>query len=177
MLQKFKKICRPTAILMMIGFSISFTSVLIGISSVDSVLSSINSMNSDSTPIYNVMENTGMTLALKIYLFSIADCLVTTNYWIITKHREMAIRKAFGWSNMQLAALVFKEMGTILLISMTVCSAMLTIINSCGLPYLSIHLSFSFIIGTIILLLLTLFIASIIPIRRILKIHPAEVIS
>lgn len=118
-----------------------------------------------------------MTLALEIYLFSIANCLVTTNYWIITKHREMAIRKAFGWSNMQLICLVLKEMGTILAISMAVCSVLLVIINSSDVPFLSIHLSSFFIAGTVLLLLLTLLVASIIPINRIMKIHPAEVIS
>lgn len=129
MLKRLKEICKPTTILMMIGFSISFTSVLSGISSVDSALSSISSMNSDNTPIYSVMGNTGMTLALEICLFSIANCLVATNYWIITKHREMAIRKAFGWSNRQLIGLVFKEIGTILILSMTISSALLAIIS------------------------------------------------
>lgn len=129
MLKRLKEICKPTTILMMIGFSISFTSVLSGISSVDSALSSISSMNSDNTPIYSVMGNTGMTLALEICLFSIANCIVATNYWIITKHREMAIRKAFGWSNRQLIGLVFKEIGTILILSMTISSALLAIIS------------------------------------------------
>ena len=177
MLKRLKEICKPTTILMMIGFSISFTSVLSGISSVDSVLSSISSMNSDNTPIYSVMENTGMTLALEICLFSIANCLVATNYWIITKHREMAIRKAFGWSNRQLIGLVFKEIGTILILSMAVSSVLLTIISNSDLPILSVQMSIFFIVGTILFLLLTLVVASIIPIRRIMKIHPAEVIS
>lgn len=177
MLFKIKEKCHPTVFLMMIGFSISFTSVLIGISSVDMVLTSLEMMDAESTPIYSVMENTGMTLALEIYLFSIANCLVITNYWIITKRREMAIRKAFGWTNKQLMGLVLKEIGSILVISMLVCTVLLFVVYNSDMPYISVHLSPFFIISTVVLLVFTLGVASLIPIIKIMKICPAEVIS
>ena len=99
MLQHLKRKCRPTTFLLVLGFAISLTSVLIGISSVNSILVSLSEMD-NKTPIYLTMQNTGLSLA--IYAFSIANCLVVTNYWIITQRYNMAIYKAFGWSDRQL---------------------------------------------------------------------------
>lgn len=79
-MDRIKKLCKPTTILMIVGFSISFASVLIGISSINSVMVSLSDMDTDSVPVYSVMENTGMSLALELYIFSIANCLVITNY-------------------------------------------------------------------------------------------------
>ena len=95
MFQKLKRKCRPTTILLAIGFSISIMSVLVGISAINDILTSLAEADQE-IPIFNTMQNTGISLALSIYLFSIANCLVVTNYWIITKRRDMAIRKAFS---------------------------------------------------------------------------------
>ena len=176
-MDRIKKLCKPTTILMIVGFSISFASVLIGISSINSVMVSLSDMDTDSVPVYSVMENTGMSLALELYIFSIANCLVITNYWVITKHREMAIRKAFGWSNQQLMFLVISEMNKTLCVSMLLSALLLTIIEIFGANLFSLHLTPFFILSLAAMLVLTLLIASIIPILRILKIKPAEVIA
>ena len=105
MFQKLKRKCRPTTILLAIGFSISIMSVLVGISAINDILTSLAEADQE-IPIFNTMQNTGISLALSIYLFSIVNCLVVTNYWIITKRRDMAIRKAFGWSNYNLICAV-----------------------------------------------------------------------
>lgn len=70
MLQHLKRKCRPTTFLLVLGFAISLTSVLIGISSVNSILVSLSEMDS-KTPIYLTMQNTGASLALAIYAFSL----------------------------------------------------------------------------------------------------------
>ena len=82
MFQKLKRKCRPTTILLAIGFSISIMSVLVGISAINDILTSLAEADQE-IPIFNTMQNTGISLALSIYLFSIVNCLVVTNYWII----------------------------------------------------------------------------------------------
>ena len=119
MFQKLKRKCRPTTILLAIGFSISIMSVLVGISAINDILTSLAEADQE-IPIFNAMQNTGISLALSIYLFSIANCLVVTNYWIITKRRDMAISKAFGWSNYNLICAVVSEMAEILLVSLCI---------------------------------------------------------
>lgn len=176
MLQNLKRKCRPTTLLLIIGFAISLTSVLIGISSVNSLISSLSEMDSE-TPIYLTMQNTGLSLALAIYIFSVANCLVVTNYWIITKRRDMAIQKSFGWSNRQLIYLIIFEMAGTLAISLIISAGLLVVLGNWNTAMFSIELTPFFMIGTCILLLFTLFISVLIPVIQILKIRPAEVIS
>lgn len=176
MFQKLKRKCRPTTILLMIGFAISIMSVLIGISTVSSILLSLSESSSDA-PILLTMQNTGLSLALSIYLFSIANCLVVTNYWIITKQRDMAIRKAFGWSNYQLIGLVVTEMAEILFISLCIGIVLIATFSYLTSGIISVTITPFFLFGTLTLLLITLVLSVIVPIIRILKIRPAEVIA
>lgn len=176
MLQNIKRKCRPTTFLLIVGFAISLTSVLIGISSVNSLISSLSEMDSE-TPIYLTMQNTGLSLALAIYIFSIANCLVVTNYWIITKRWDMAIRKAFGWSNWQLICLIISEMAGTLTISLVISAGLLAVLGNWNAAMFSIELTPFFVIGTCGLLLFTLCVSVLIPVIQILKIRPAEVIS
>lgn len=176
MLQNLKRKCMPTTLLLIIGFAISLTSVLIGISSVNSLISSLSEMDS-STPIYLTMQNIGLSLALAIYIFSVANCLVVTNYWIITKRRDMAIRKAFGWSDWQLIRMIISEMSGTLAISLIISTCFLAVLGSWNTAMFSIELTLFFVLGTCGLLMFTLCVSVLIPVIQILKIRPAEVIS
>ncbi|MGN0448324.1 MAG: FtsX-like permease family protein [Acutalibacteraceae bacterium] len=176
MIQKLKRKCRPEILLLTVGFAISFASVLIGISTINALISELSKADGE-TPIYWTMENTGLSLALAIYIFSVANCLVVTNYWIISKRRDMAIRKAFGWSNRQLIAMIVREMSETLLISFILGVGLLVLLHAVASGLFSVELTPFFVLGTCVLLLFTLCIAVSIPIIRILKIRPAEVVS
>ena len=176
MLQTLKRKCKPTTFLLIVGFAISLTSVLIGISSVNSLINSLSEMDSD-TPIYLTMQNTGLSLSLAIYVFSVANCLVVTNYWIITKRRDMAIRKAFGWSDGQLIRMIISEMAGTLAISFVISICLLAALKNWNATMFSIELTPFFVLGTCGLLLFTLSASVLIPVIWILKIRPAEVIS
>ncbi len=176
MLQTLKRKCKPTTFLLVVGFAISLTSVWIGISSVNSLIHSLSEMDSD-TPIFLTMQNTGLSLSLAIYVFSIANCLTVTNYWIITKRRDMAIRKAFGWSNRQLMRMILSEMAGTLAISLIISIILLAVLKSRNTAIFSLELTPFFVLSTGGLLLFTLLISVLFPMIRILKIHPAEVLS
>ena len=175
MLNRFKRACKPTTFLLVIGFSISLTAVLVGISAMNSLLPELTAVEMD-LPILQTMQNTGFMLAASIYLFSILNSFVVTNYWMITKRRNFAIRKAFGWTNKQLVDLICKEMSVILLVSLCISSAILLIIAHMDNNMLSVRLTPAFILETGALMLFTLLFSMIVPIRRVFKIEPAEVI-
>lgn len=176
MIQKLKRKCRPTTILLIIGFAISIASVLIGISTVNYILLAISQADYE-IPIFSTMQNSGVSLAFSIHLFSIANCLVVTNYWIKTRQRDMAICKAFGWSNYHLIRSVLTEMAGILFVSLCIGIVLIVAFSKLTDGALSVDITPFFLIGTVFLLLFTLAVSLIIPIIRILKIHPAEVIS
>ena len=175
MRQILRRNCRPTTILLMGGFAVSLTAVLIGISSVDAVLSALAQTGSEA-PIYATMQNTGLSLALSLYLFSVVNGFAVTNYWIVSRRREMAVRKAFGWSNRQLIGLVIREMAGQLGGSLGISGLLLAILARESGGVFSLRLTPFSLLGTGVLLMMTLFLALLMPGIRILKIRPAEVV-
>lgn len=175
MLRMLHRICRPTAILLIFGFSISILSVLIGISTLLDIWAAFTQTD-PNIPIFTTMQNTGFSLALSIYLFSVVNCLVITNYWIVTKRREMAIRKAFGWSNRRLLFAIAAEMAQILLVSLCAAAFLIAVFSRMTGGMLSVRITPLFLCGTFVLLLFTLVISISVPVAQILRIHPAEVI-
>ena len=89
----------------------------------------------------------------------------------------MAIRKAFGWSNRQFIHMIFSEMAGTLGISFLLSLGLLAILSTAAPKLFSIEVTPFLVLGTCVLLLFTLCIAVSIPIIRILKIRPAEVVS
>lgn len=176
MVQKLKRKCRPTTILLILGFSISIVSVLVGISIINDILTSL-AKTDQVIPIFTTMQNTGISLVFSIYLFSIANCLVVTNYWIVTKCRNVAIRKAFGWSNYNLICEVMSEMAKLLIVSLCIGFVLIEVFSLMTEGAISIHITPFFLCGTLLLFFLTLVFSAVVPVIRILKIHPAEVIS
>ena len=100
-----------------------------------------------------------------------------TNYWIVTRQREMAIRKAFGWSNRQLVGLVARELAWQLGGSLGISALLLVVLAKENGGVFVLRLTPFFLLGTGVLLLLTLFFAMLAPVVRILKIRPAEVVA
>lgn len=176
MLQKIKRKATPAVLLLIVGFAISLTSVLLGISTISTLLTDLSNMENEA-PIHLTMQNTGLSLALAIYLFSIANCFVITNYWIITRRRDMAIRKAFGWSNYHLILFVATKMMKILAVSLCLSIVLLVLLSQWNPAVFCVRLTPSFVAGTLAMLLLTLAFSITIPVIRILKIRPAEVIA
>ena len=122
------------------------------------------------------MHNTGLSLALSLYLFSVVNGFAVTNYWIVSRRREMAVRKAFGWSNRQLIVLVIREMAGQLGGSLGISGLLLAILARESGGVFSLRLTPFFLLGTGALLMMTLFLALLMPVIRILKIRPAEVV-
>lgn len=167
----------PASILLMIGFSISFTAVLIGVSSLNSVLLELGSEDTQATPVYSVMENTGMTLAIKLYMFSMVNCIAVSNYWILTKRREILIRKAFGWSDCKLIMIVMREIDHLLAISICISFIAIIILFQSYGNIFSIRISLVFVLEIFAVLVVTVFLAALVPALQIIKMKPVKGIS
>ncbi len=53
--------------------------------------------------------------AVWVYIFCIGIFLVVSRFWIAQREKEMAVRKAFGMSGWQLACLLMRESGSMIL--------------------------------------------------------------
>lgn len=176
MLQKFKRKCKPTVLLLIVGFAVSFTSALVGIGAIGSLIEELAKADNE-IPIYLTMQNTALSLALAIYVFSVANCLVIANCRILTRQRDIAIRKAFGWSNKRVIGMIFCETAVNLGVSFILGLGLIAAVNSVTSGMLSIKITLFFVLGTCVLLLITLCVAVCVPIAKILKIRPAQVVS
>ena len=176
MIYQLRRKLGATSILLIVGFAISFTAVLIGISSVNSALIAMKEAG-QAEPIFDTMRQTGMSLAISIYAFSVVNCIVVTNYWIITRRKNIAIKKAFGWSDIRLLNEICVEMGALILVGLVISVCILAVLMNWREDLFSLRVTPFFILGTVALLLLTLIISAIVPFEKIIKIHPAEVIS
>ncbi|MGM9940689.1 MAG: FtsX-like permease family protein [Bulleidia sp.] len=175
-MNRIRKAFTPSVILMVIGFTVSFASVMIGISTIEELLEQLAQAKED-IPLLWTMQNTGLSLAMEIYVFSIVNCLIVTNDRIVTQTEDMAIRKAFGWTNTRLNLFVIQDTAGILLVSLGCSVVLLTAIVHGSQGLFQIRLSPFFIGGTCVLFLCTLIIASMIPMIRIMRIHPSQVVS
>ncbi len=118
---------------------------------------------------------TGKTiLGILLYLFALINVLIISFYWVSVRKREVGIRKAYGATNFEIAFLLLKEM--FLIISISAVSAfgiqlMIQLVTGGGMIVFEwVKIAF-FYLGTIAISSL---IAILIPVRFILKIHPAE---
>ena len=120
------------------------------------------------------LESERTILGLLLYLFAIINVTIVSYYWINVRKKEIAIRKAFGETNLQIIMLLIKEFFFIISIA-----AALAI-----LVQLLVHIlrgtlqfdmdSFSMIVMYLGMILIASVISSLLPLRYILKIHPAE---
>ncbi len=113
-------------------------------------------------------------LGMLLYLFALINVMIISFYWISVRKREIGIRKAYGATNQEIIFLLLKEMLFIITISAILAFGIQVIIqmvirNGMVLSeWMKIAL---FYLGTIMVAAL---VAIVVPVRYILRIHPAE---
>ena len=115
-------------------------------------------------------ENEQTILGILLYLFAVINVTIVSYYWINVRKRELAIRKAFGQTNMEIILMLIKEFFLIIGIAAIIAALVQITIQICrgtmqfGLD--SVRMMFMYL-GMV-------FIASIISGILPVKIHPAE---
>lgn len=176
MLQKIKRKCRPAVLLLITGFAISMASVLVGISMTEAVLRSA-AEDAASLPVAQTMHNTGLSLAMSVYMFSVVNCAVTANYLVISRKRDLAVCKAFGWTNTDIMWRLAKEFSAALAAGLLLGWRITAFFSSLSRGIISVEITPFLIISTLALLAFTQILSMAAPVVQILKIHPAEVIG
>lgn len=109
-----------------------------------------------------------------LFLFALVNSTVISSYWITVRKKEIAIRKAFGASNIEVISILFFELWKIIglaAITALVFQFVLQLSGNSTFELLDILWA-----GSIILFAITLAVSItlIIPIRHIKKLEPAE---
>ena len=111
---------------------------------------------------------------MQSFAFSIVNCLIAANCWMISKRRDVAIRKAFGWSNRKLSVLITKKMAVMLAVGFVISTMFLAVLGASGNEFLQIDFSPFFLLGTSVMLLFTLFLSVLVPMRHVLSVNKTD---
>lgn len=171
-----KRYLKPTDLLMIFGFTLSMSAILVGISSMLQIIQYAKQFN-DGIPIAKTIQNSGISVMILIYLFSIVNCLAVVNYKMIAEKRTYAIKQAFGATNGLILKEIAVQMSVNLLISLLLGGIVILLLTKSYPKYFSVYISPVLIACTLVMLLLTLVIAMVIPFIRVTRIYPAEVVK
>lgn len=113
---------------------------------------------------------------LLMYLFSLVNCIIVAGYWINRRRYEIAIRKIFGYTNIEITLFLAKELlaivGLSFLISIVVQLLFGNIYNS------TTHNLWTFnyinILTGLVFVVITTVITVIVPARLTIKMQPVE---
>ncbi len=113
-------------------------------------------------------------ISIGLFLFALINTLIISYYWVVVRRHEIAIRKAFGASNIRIIKLMMSELAQIISLS-----AIIAILVQCFIWKLqgdSIGLSDSIflMIGLLLSIAVASFVVMIVPVRIILNIQPSE---
>lgn len=175
---RFYRNMSPTAWLLMAGFAIALTTMIVGVGLLQESLTEIQkAANELDIPLLQTMQDTGFTFMVYLYFFSIINCMVVANFWIINKMRDLAIRKAFGWGVSGLIGFIAGELLKILFCSMIISVFIIVLLRISMPEYFTFPVTISILAGAVIILFLTLGLSLVVPVIRIIQIKPREVVG
>lgn len=113
-------------------------------------------------------------LGVLLYLFALINVMIISFYWVNARKREVGIRKAYGATNQEIIILLLKEILIIIAVSAIIAfliQTMIQIFVRNGFEFSEWMRVALFYLGTIVI---TALVSILVPVRYILKIHPAE---
>lgn len=125
------------------------------------------------------MNNTEASVVFFIYLFSLANCVIISEFWIEQRRVEVAIKKAFGFSNLKIVVDIFKEMLINCVFAGTACYIVQLVISKI-VGYASgyvIKADIKEILLMGVFTIITTIIIILFPVWQIIRIAPAQAIT
>ena len=129
---------------------------------------------SSTNDIFQSVISTENVVSAGLFLFALINTIIISYYWVTVRRREIAIRKAFGATDLRIIRLMTAE-----LLKLVGASAILALIAQIILGYFKdngVNIGDFFILIGVFSAAVTLaiFIAMIVPMRYILRIQPSE---
>ncbi len=117
-----------------------------------------------------------ISLNLVVLLIAIFNIIVTSTFWILDRKKEISIRKAFGAQEQNIILLIYKELTVLMLFSIIISLGLQLAFMKPMSSLLRINLSVSllYLITIFIIAFILIFLASIFPVRRCIKIEISQ---
>ncbi|AEE95840.1 ABC transporter permease [Mahella australiensis] len=113
-----------------------------------------------------------------IYFFAIINCIIVSEFWIEQRKREIAIRKAFGMSNLQIIGMLFREMLGISCFAAILCVFLQIIFSKLIGNIFNIYIGASFgdVITMIAMIVATSLAVILVPVYKIINMSPSQAV-
>lgn len=95
--------------------------------------------NSSDDDIYIVDDSAKMYLI--IFLFSIINIIIVSELWIKARYREIAVRKVFGYDDLKIYFLLYRDMIKIVFISVVIAVLIQVILKAVFNEYMMLYMS------------------------------------
>ncbi len=126
----------------------------------------------------NTLAKENFKVNVIVYIFCILNSMVMSQFWIIQRKKELAIRKTFGMSNLRIILVIA---GNVLSLILTAFIIFIVIISVMWMVNAEIVKWFAFNVVSFIVIIMTIILTAavimIYPIYRIIRFNPAVTLS
>lgn len=109
-----------------------------------------------------------------LFVFALLNTMIISYYLIYIRKKEIAIRKAFGFTNYRIIKMLMKDIGMLVIVSAGIAIILQLFIDLIVIKQFDFYNYITLLIPMLICIVLSILVAVIVPIRLVLKIDPAE---
>lgn len=124
------------------------------------------------------MQKENIKINLIVYIFCIVNCMLMSEFWIIERNKEFAIRRTYGYGQLKLIGGIAKDILVLGVVSL-MCYALIHIIiaNLIGVRLYEVKMDIK-LVFMIVLINVTALVATLIkPVYRLMKMNPAVILE
>lgn len=131
----------------------------------------------DSTNNENLFRSgiTGQSVIfMGLFIFALLNTTIISYYLVFVRKREIAIRKAFGFTNIRIIKMLMKDIGELVILSAFTGIVIQLLIDTVITSNFSINNYITLLLPMLICIVISILVATIVPMKFVLKIDPSE---
>lgn len=155
----------------------TYSAVYGNIKSVDSdaVINATKINSTGESTIENTLARENIRVNVIAYFFCVLNCMIMSEFWMIQRRKEFAIKKAFGMSNIRIIGQIAASVAVLGVVAFIIFIAgflILKIFPAANVP--DISFSINSLLIAVSSILITFIVTMIYPVYKIIKFDPAE---
>lgn len=158
----------------------SYSFVYSNIMSLDSTSAiSAKKLNSKgNSTMRNTFGRENLRVNIVVYVFCILNCMVMSEFWIIQRKKELAIRKTFGMSNLRIIFHIVQNIISLIITAFLIFIVIYGVARLIGWEIVGlIDVSFYTCVAIICVIIVSSAVTMMYPIYKIIKLNPAVSLS
>lgn len=113
-------------------------------------------------------------ISIGLFIFALLNTMIISYYLVFVRKKEIAIRKAFGFTNFRIIKMLMKDIGVLVILSAGIAIILQLFIDLVIIKQFNFYNYITLLFPMLICIVVSVLVAVIVPIRFVLKIDPAE---